>query len=197
MHSNSEKDLGSWRSAANESTVEPRLHGSLGGAKFRKNVRALGSSQTQKKGTRTAGPVSPLKKKLSVNDSYRQQAKGKTRHIDLASKGLSDQHVKELCTAIKQYPAKSLDLSGNALTDEGFKHICRAMCESGIERVNASKNRIGEKNIEHIAQILKASKTLRQVNLSDNSVFSRMGKNRLKSALTKAGYGGRGIEVIV
>lgn len=196
LHSNSEKDLGSWRSNTNN-LAEQQLSTSLD-PNAKKNLRAMGSSsQIQKKGTRTAGQVSPMKKKLSLNDIYRQQAKGKNKHVDLVSKNLSDQHVKELSAAIKNYPVKSLDLSGNALTDEGLKHLSKAICESGIERVNLAKNRIGEKNIEHIVQILKMSKTLRQINLNDNHIFSRVGKNKFKNGLVKAGYGGRGIEVLV
>ena len=129
---------------------------------MKKAGRGMGSSsQVAKKGTRTAGPASPLKKKFSLGDSYRQQAKGKNKHVDLVSKNISDQHTKELSAAIKQYPVKSLDLSGNALTDDGLKLICKSICESGLERINLSRNRIGEKNIEHIVQILRMSKTLR------------------------------------
>lgn len=117
--------------------------------------------------------------------------------MDFSNKSLTDQHVKELSLAIKQYPVKSLDLSGNGLTDEGLKHICKSICESGLEIVSLAKNRIGEKNIDHIVQILKSSKTLRQINLSDNAIFSRVGKNKFKNGLAKGGPGGKGIDVIV
>lgn len=130
----------------------------LGGLK--NSRQSTSTSLVQKKGSRTAGPVSPIKKRQTLADLYKQQAlKGKNKHVELIGKNISDLNAKELGASIKAFPVKSLDLSGNSLTDEGLKIICRALCESGIEKVNLTKNKIGEKHIDQILQVLKTSKS--------------------------------------
>lgn len=94
-------------------------------------------------------------------------------------------HVNELSKCIKTWSGhiKSLNLSNNKITDEGLVHIVKALCESSIERVNLAGNKITEKNIDTIVGSLKTHKLLRQLDLQNNGLTSRVAKNKLKNAL--------------
>lgn len=134
---------------------------------------------------------SPVKKKVSIPDSFRQQALG--GEVDLSSKNLSDAHSNQLVNLIKQHAAtgvRSLDLSGNKISDAGVMDIVRAICESQIEQVSLARNKLTEKSAEPIAQTLKSNKHLKSLDLSENLITSRVAKNKLVNSLKK-------VEVIV
>lgn len=45
--------------------------------------------------------------------------------------------------------------------------------------------------------ILKSSKHLKEIDFQENLIFSKTAKNKLKLGLSKAGYGGKGINILV
>ena len=61
--------------------------------------------------------------------------------------------------------------------------IAKALCESPIESVNLSGNKITEKYIDAVVGTLKTNKNLRNLDLQNNAIASRVVKNKLKNAL--------------
>lgn len=92
---------------------------------------------------------------------------------------------------------KTIDLSGNRIQDESAKFICKAVSESNVEKLSLFKNRISEKAVDQIILVLKSSKYLKEIDFQENLIFSKTSKNKLKLGLSKAGFGGKGINILI
>jgi Ran GTPase-activating protein (RanGAP) involved in mRNA processing and transport len=94
-------------------------------------------------------------------------------------------HSNDLAKCIKQFSGhiRILNLSKNRISDEGILHIIKALCESHIEIISLSTNKLTEKCVEGIVGCLKTNKTIKQIDLSNNSISSRLMKNKLKNGL--------------
>lgn len=66
-----------------------------------------------------------------------------------------------------------------------------------MERISLFKNRISEKAVDQIILVLKSSKNLKEIDFQENLIFSKTAKTKLKLGLSKAGCGGKGINVLV
>lgn len=79
---------------------------------------------------------------------------------------------------------KYLDVSNNKFTDDSISVLLKAVSESKLESLNLSGNAITEKSVNNIGGILKTNKFLKQLDLTNNLIQSRLMKNKIKNYLT-------------
>ena len=105
--------------------------------------------------------------------------------MDLSGRNLSDMHAVELCKCLRSNSShlRGLSLARNRFTDDGINQIIRALCDTQMESVDLQGNKITEKAVEGIVGCLKTCKTLKNLDLSNNGIGSRLMKNKLKNAL--------------